>query len=295
MESKENKVSFIEMKVSIIIPIYNVASYIEECVQSVINQTYNNLEVILVDDCSADNSMDLALKIISQSDRSSIFKIEKHNRNRGLSAARNTGIRRAAGEFIYFLDSDDKIIPECIEKMVGVLKSFPCAEMVCAGNSDYDMRNRHFPKNIIDLKRIKDIFLSYSDFPIASWNKLVSRKFILSNNLFFKEGIVHEDLLWNFYIAKYLKNLCILPENTYYYRHNPKGIMSSNLQKQCDSMDIIIRDAAKHIDNKSVFLQLRFVLHAAHLNYVKRYKIEKQFVLIRYLGAIIYLLRVLSR
>ena len=102
MESKENKVSFIEMKVSIIIPIYNVASYIEECVQSVINQTYSNLEVILVDDCSADNSMDLALKIISQSDKSSIFKIEKHNRNRGLSAARNTGIRRAAGEFIYF-------------------------------------------------------------------------------------------------------------------------------------------------------------------------------------------------
>ena len=113
------------MKVSIIIPVYNVASYIEECIQSVLDQTYPDLEVVLVDDCGTDHSMELAENLIRKSNRSSIFRIEKHDRNRGLSAARNTGIKTATGEYLYFVDSDDKISQDCIEKLVQFVRSYP--------------------------------------------------------------------------------------------------------------------------------------------------------------------------
>lgn len=281
-----------DMKVSIIIPVYNVASYIEECIQSVLDQTYPDLEVVLVDDCGTDHSMELAENLIRKSNRSSIFRIEKHDRNRGLSAARNTGIKTATGEYLYFVDSDDKISQDCIEKLVQFVRCYPQVEMVYAGSNLYSMKNEIYPIYISDANKIKKSILSKA-FPITAWNRLVSRTFILSNRLFFMEGIVHEDELWNFYLAKHLKYVGFLHEDTYCYRYNPCGIMSSRLQKQCDSMDVIIKDCAKHIDNRCIFKQLEFILHITHTNYVKRYKAERQFVFIRYIGAILYLLKVL--
>ena len=94
------------MKVSIIIPVYNVDSYIETCLQSVFNQTYQNIEVIIVDDCGTDHSMEIVEKVVSTYKGTFSIKILHHNLNSGLSAARNTGIKNATGEYIYFLDSD---------------------------------------------------------------------------------------------------------------------------------------------------------------------------------------------
>ena len=102
--------------VSIIIPIYNVEKYIVRCIDSVLNQTYRNIEVILVDDCTPDRSMDMAREYIEQSLLSEDldFVYLKHDHNRGLSAARNTGMYAATGDYVYFLDSDDKITEDCI-------------------------------------------------------------------------------------------------------------------------------------------------------------------------------------
>lgn len=89
-----------DMKVSIIIPVYNVAPYVEECIQSVLRQDYKNLEIIIIDDCGTDNSMELVEKLVKNSSRDIV--ILKHDYNKGLSAARNTGIRRATGDYIFF-------------------------------------------------------------------------------------------------------------------------------------------------------------------------------------------------
>lgn len=89
-----------EMKVSIIIPVYNVAPYVEECIQSVLRQDYKNLEIIIIDDCGTDNSMELVEELVKNSSRDIV--ILKHDYNKGLSAARNTGIRRATGDYIFF-------------------------------------------------------------------------------------------------------------------------------------------------------------------------------------------------
>lgn len=282
-----------DIKVSIIIPVYNVAPYIEECLRSVDNQTYQNIEVIIVDDCGMDNSMELVTCFVESSCRKEQYIIVRHEYNKGLSAARNTGILKATGNYLYFLDSDDWIKSDCIEKMVRCVQAYPRAEVVYAGNSRYDMNSKSFPDFIANSSKIKAAILTWGYWPITSWNKLVAKQFILSFNLFFKEGILHEDELWNFYMAKYLKAVCFLHENTYYYRCNTNGIMSSQLQKQCESMEIIIRDCVKHIDYKCLFKQLEFILHVTHANYVKRYNTGHQFILIRYIATIIYLLKIL--
>lgn len=102
-------------KVSIIIPIYNVEQYLAQCLDSVINQTYKNIEIICVNDCSLDNSFRI-LDEYSKNDKR--IKIINRENNGGLSAARNTGLDNASGKYIYFLDSDDWIDLDYIEKML---------------------------------------------------------------------------------------------------------------------------------------------------------------------------------
>ena len=110
-------------KVSIVIPVYNVEPYIEECLQSVMRQTYlGMMECILVDDCGTDNSMGIAEQLIEAYNGPIDFKVLHHEHNRGVSAARNTGIDAACGEYIFFLDSDDWISDDCIERLTQPLE-----------------------------------------------------------------------------------------------------------------------------------------------------------------------------
>ena len=106
----------ISVSVSIIIPVYQVEAYIEDCLRSVINQTYTgSLECVVVDDCGSDRSMELALGMIAAYTGPIRFEVVRFERNRGLSAARNAGLEHATGDYVFFLDSDDEISENCIE------------------------------------------------------------------------------------------------------------------------------------------------------------------------------------
>ena len=112
------------MKITIVVPVYNVEPYIEDCLKSVAEQTYKgDIECIIVDDCTPDGSCAIIEHFINEYNGSIDFKLLHHTKNRGLSAARNTGIGAATGEYIYFLDSDDEITPECIELLTKPLKN----------------------------------------------------------------------------------------------------------------------------------------------------------------------------
>ena len=105
-------------KVSIIIPVYKVEEYIEDCILSVMSQTFlGGLECIIVDDCTPDNSIALIQKLIKDYKGNIQFKIVHHKENKGLSSARNTGLKYAKGEYVYFLDSDDELYPTCIQDL----------------------------------------------------------------------------------------------------------------------------------------------------------------------------------
>jgi len=207
------------MKVSIIIPVYNVAQHIERCLLSVLNQSYKNIEVILIDDCGNDASMEIAQKAIRNNAYEKSVKIIKHVVNRGLSAARNTGINEATGEYVYFLDSDDEISLDCIELLAKpAIDSKP--DFVIG---DYQVIGSNIIYPPLKLNKGKltsnQILISYlnNDWFMMAWNKLVNKEFLTDNRLYFKEGLIHEDNLWSFQLACKAQSAYVIKDITYNY------------------------------------------------------------------------------
>ena len=220
------------MKVSIIIPIYNVAPYIERCIKSVMNQTYSgDIECILVNDATPDDSIDIVKRLIADYDGPIQFKILNHEQNRGVSATRNTGINAAIGDYLYFLDSDDEITPDCIEKLSRPILNDASIEMVegcyvvnykdCNnGKSDCPMPKPQ--RELSSKKAVRDFYFSKQARNIFAINKLTKRDFVLKNQLFFKEGVsLGEDYIWHFLYFKYLSHLYIISDITYRYYKRP--------------------------------------------------------------------------
>ena len=112
--------------ISIIIPVYNVGPYVEDCLRSVMRQTYTGpMECIIVDDCGTDNSMEIVERLVSEYDGPIDFKVLHHAHNRGVSAARNTGMDAAIGDYLFFVDSDDMLTDDCFEQLARPLASKP--------------------------------------------------------------------------------------------------------------------------------------------------------------------------
>ncbi|MCD8318029.1 MAG: glycosyltransferase [Paraprevotella sp.] len=222
------------MKVSIVIPVYNVALYVEDCLKSVLAQTYDDLEVVIVNDCTPDGSMELVRRVLGDSKIKREVQILEHDCNKGLSAARNTGLAHCTGEYVFFLDSDDEITPDCIEILVkeGVGSRRP--DMVVG---DYVVRNStdFFPPLKMPttfLQDKEDIVRTYMEEKVyvMAWNKLVRKDFITGNGLFFREGLIHEDCLWSFQCTCAASSVAIVKHPTYIYKVRANSIKSSTKQ-----------------------------------------------------------------
>lgn len=213
--------------VSVIIPVYNVAPYIAACIQSVINQTYRDIEIIFVDDCGTDNSINLIKDFIANHCEDWDIKIVHHDHNRGLSAARNTGLKTATGDYVYFLDSDDCISSNCIELLLNEASKNNC-DFVIGDYSDTLGENASPLLLESGCLRDKDILHSYAKglWYVMAWNKLCKRVFLLKNDLYFEEGINHEDVIWTFKLACSAKTMGIVHEQTYLYSIRAASIMT---------------------------------------------------------------------
>lgn len=221
--------------VSIIVPVYNVGPYVEDCIRSVMQQTYTGpMECIIVDDCSTDNSMEIVERLITEYNGPISFKVLHHIHNRGLSAARNTGMDVSIGDYLFFLDSDDELLNNSIETL---------AEPLIVGQYDLSIgalnaineHGDHIPlslsihipdKTILTQPAIIESYLN-RDWPIAAWNRLYSKAFIQSSQLRFVEGIIYEDVPWSFQIACLASSLYIVNETTYLYRKRKDSITKS--------------------------------------------------------------------
>lgn len=266
------------LKISIIIPIYNVEPYVETCLQSVVNQNMTEgVECILVDDCGADNSMQLAEQFVKNYQGEISFSILHHDHNRGLSAARNTGIRAAKGEYVYFLDSDDRITPTCMEDFMRIIEDHSGVELI-QGLLDQDspymkqFQQKDLPVYTGNRKYIKRVLLDYDELPVCAANKMVRKQLIVENDLFFKEGIIHEDNHWSFFLAKYVKSLSVLKKECYLYTVNTSSITKVvNREKEIYSFQTIIRDFCANVDpyqkgaqRYCIFLLLDMVLRSKY-------------------------------
>ncbi|MFB8623567.1 putative glycosyltransferase EpsJ [Enterococcus casseliflavus] len=233
--------------VSVIIPIYNVENYLSQAIDSIINQTYLNLEIILVNDGSSDNSLIIAEKYNNQDTRISLIS----QVNKGLSGARNTGLRIAKGKYIYFFDSDDYLKQNAIEECIDLLEK-DNADLIRFGaeiHPESGSMSRDFKQNIYGLASdLNNQTLTVDSFLID--NKIFTptvslyiynKRIIEENNLEFFEGIIHEDELWTTKILMYAESISFISKNFFLRRYRENSIMvnQSNLTKKGNDLLII--------------------------------------------------------
>lgn len=216
------------MKISIVIPVYNVESYILGCLQSIAQQSYDGeIECILVDDCGSDKSVNIINDYIASYNGNIIFRLIHHNKNKGLSAARNTGIAAATGEYITFVDSDDELTPLSIEMMTRIAKKYPGVDLIQGDTSANipDPRNYFnivsasmYPEFSKDHLWCRANFLKYV--PTSACSKFYRTGYLRENNLIFDEGKIHEDAIWKVHISRTLNSIafCFFP--VYYVRRD---------------------------------------------------------------------------
>ena len=285
------------LKISIIIPVYKVSLYIERCLLSVLNQSYDNLEIIIVDDASPDDSMEKAAKMLAQFPTSHEIKIITHETNKGISVTRNTGLKIATGEFVYFLDSDDDIPENSIKTLVGYLKLSSDIEVVI-GNIDIipkenkqttSIRLALKDKTILGKNEFINSFLrqQWYDTP---WNKLIKRDILVDKKLYFLEGIVHEDTLWCFYLAYQSNKAAICEQITYHYYINKNSITNKKSEKNFNSLLIVLEKILSfipatdyqerknllciYLTNLKIFFLKSLILSSCDISYVKNMKIK---------------------
>ena len=255
--------------ISIIVPVYNVEQYIKECFDSIAAQTYNGeIECIFVDDCGQDKSVEIIEKLIADYQGGISFSLLHHEKNKGLSGARNTGIRHATGDYLYFLDSDDTITSDCVEKLAALAEKFPGVEVVQGSTESkfewLQLANKHFPEYSDNFKWIRKTMLLRFYIPMTAWNKLVRKELIVKNGLYFEEGLIHEDEVWNFMLAKYVHSIAFCCDITYIYRENPNGIMG---QSKGNNFTPVLNIMVERASNPFMCSEIRCILSLAKDKY----------------------------
>lgn len=216
--------------ISIIVPVYNVKQYIEDCLESIIAQTYQNLEIILVDDGSNDGSEDICEKMADRDERIQVV----HQANQGLSAARNTGLDRMQGKYVVFVDSDDFIHPEMIECLYSALKGNEADLAFCSHIRFKDGNHYHFlqasKKKDFQILSGRECIKNFNGKNaldmVVVWNKLYQKK--IFETLRFPMGKIHEDEFINYKILYPLTKCVYVISPMYYYRIRKGSITQNN-------------------------------------------------------------------
>ena len=210
------------IKLSIVVPVYNVEKYLKKCLDSLVSQTLKDIEIIVVNDGSKDDS-----QIIIDDYKKKYSKIIKSfiKENGGLSDARNFGIAKAKGEYIAFLDSDDYVKKDAYEKMYLKAKEKNFDMVVCdfvyAYNDHNDLAYSNVKKDIFDRNMIKNL---YSNIYPAAWNKIYRRKVLIDNQILFKKGVWFEDVEFIYRLLPFISNVGVVNEDLIYYVQRDSSI-----------------------------------------------------------------------
>ena len=172
--------------VSILVPFYNVEQYIDRCIQSLIDQTYENIEILLIDDCSPDKSLEIAQHYSHIDPRVKIFRYEK---NRGLGGARNYGLQKATGKYLLFVDSDDYIEPNTVEVLFDKAKNNDLCVLEANYLKESEINSEVLPRKSCYSEKVfsgKEYWESIPIAPVVAWNKFYKLSFLIENNIVFQ-------------------------------------------------------------------------------------------------------------
>ena len=240
-----------EAAVSVIVPVYNVAPWLEACLNSLEKQTLKNIEVILVNDGSTDGSGEIARRYAERN--SNFILIERENL--GVSAARNAGLDKATGEYVYFLDSDDYLMEDTLERIytkasseqldvvVFSAYSFQDPDGELTWSSDFGYRYRGtYPEICRDMDVLR-ISLDNNDYFASCCLVFTRRDLIEAHNLRFYEGVIYEDNLYKFQLMAFAGRVAVMNEPLYYRRNRAGSITASpdHIKRHC-SLCVVISE-----------------------------------------------------
>lgn len=234
--------------VTIGIPVSKAVDYIENTMESALNQTFDSIEYLIVDDCGNDGTIEIVERFKKEHSRGKDISILYNKQNLGVGKTRNIILDQAQGEYLFFLDSDDVLDPNAIEKMVGIARQYE-AEVVYGSWIRVD-NIHHSPSQYNyypDLKLLKSgelamyAFKNYSSFQISVCNALFSLNLIRSNHLRFLDTIYWEDLAFTYELAPKVNRAVLLSDITYHYLCRP-GSLSQYLDREQLDMEEILRN-----------------------------------------------------
>lgn len=242
-------------KISIIVPVYNVEEYLENCIDSILNQTFKDFELILVNDGSTDNSLDICKRYKNIDDR--ICIIDK--KNGGLSSARNAGLDIAKGEYIGFVDSDDYIHPQMYDMLYREIIKNNAQISLCDFEKVFkyndNLSNCQEEKDILveclsNIQSLERMIQKNGVVFIVAWNKLYKKE--LFNKLRYKEGAIHEDEFIAHKIIDCTKKLVYINKSLYFYRQR-EGSITNNIVKttRIDYL-LALSDRIRFLDKKGM-------------------------------------------
>ncbi len=256
-----------EPKISVIVPVYNVEQYLKKCLDSILNQTFSNIEIICVNDGSTDNSRKILEEYKKKDSR--IIIVDKENG--GLSSARNAGMKIARGEFYSFIDSDDWVDITMLEKLYNNITSLNTDISICAvhqfdeTNQKIDDSNPYYTLEFFD-KTFTGRAFSYKDTKpflmdvcVMAWNKLYRRSLVEKYNAWFPDGLIFEDGPFFFTIFFKTQRVSIVRDFLYYYRINRKNsIIQKAGKKFLNVIDVaeIMYDRIKDLED---FNDIRYI------------------------------------
>lgn len=224
-------------KVTLAMPVYNVEKYVEQALLSALAQTFESIEFLIVDDKGTDKSMDIVNRIIASHPRGKDVRIIDHGVNQKLGAARNSAIREAKGEYLYFMDSDDMITEDCIELLYNKMQEFPADYVI--GSLTLMQNETTLEKNIYNnllLRNQEDIYLyqknNNNPIPIITCNKLYNIHFLRNNKIFCIPYHLTEDVFFSFLVFFHAKSILLIENITYYYYRNNYSITGSAIHQQ---------------------------------------------------------------
>ncbi|MBO4699779.1 glycosyltransferase family 2 protein [bacterium] len=224
-------------KISIIIPVYNVEKYLRECLDSCVNQTLEDIEIICVDDCSLDNSIKILEEYQAKDSR---IKILRHEINKNLGAARNTGLANATGEYIWFVDSDDYIDTKACQILYDAIKEFN-VDILCFTAlqfSEQDSVQTFHYSSFFQGIQINKIYhpktnwkeIQFSNLNVSACMYLTKRAFI--HNFGFRENVWHEDVDFTPILLVSANSFCFIPYSAYFRRRNPSSITQTAISQK---------------------------------------------------------------
>lgn len=256
--------------ISIVVPIYKVEKYINTCVESILNQTYTNTEIILVDDGSPDNCGKICDEYKEKDNRIKVI----HKENGGLSDARNFGLKDATGKYVVFIDSDDYIEEKYVELLYKAAKENDVPIAQC-GINKVDDNGKLIEKTQIDKPTLKNYGQAIEEMCISNWDNVVVWNKIYLRSLFdkieFPKGKIHEDEFTTYKLVYNAKKIFIIPDCLYNYRLNLNSITGKAFNiKRLDSNEAIEQRVIffkEHKEKRLMDISNSFLLQTLINNY----------------------------